>query len=72
MLKRSDLELGDILGKGNFASVVHGTYRLSSGKVIDVAVKVPKVKHAAAEVSAVFSYCYVYWRATVRTVRKSL
>jgi len=52
MLKRSDLDLGSNLGKGNFGSVMRGTYRLR-GKVIDVAVKVLKANDAAAEVGAV-------------------
>jgi len=50
MLKHSDLELGSSLGKGNFGSVIRGTYRLR-GKVIDVAVKVLKANDATAEVS---------------------
>ena len=52
MLKNSDLDLGNNLGKGNFGSVMSGTYRLR-GKVIEVAVKVLKANDAAAEVSAV-------------------
>jgi len=53
MLKHSDLELQSNLGKGNFGSVMRGTYRLR-GKVIDVAVKVLKANDATAEVSGLF------------------
>jgi len=56
MLKHSDLELQNNLGKGNFGSVMRGTYRLR-GKVIDVAVKVLKANDTAAEVRAVFCLC---------------
>jgi len=49
MLKRSDLELQHNLGKGNFGSVMRGSYRLR-GKGIDVAVKVLKANDTAAEV----------------------
>jgi len=59
MLKHSDLELGSNLGKGNFGSVMRGTYRLR-GKVIDVAVKVLKANDAAAEVSAVTDGCFMH------------
>ena len=62
MLKHSDLELGSNLGKGNFGSVMRGTYRLR-GQAIDVAVKVLKANDAAAEVSVVF--CALYRRYTI-------
>lgn len=50
MLKHSDLDLGRGLGKGNFGSVMCGTYR-HHNRVIDVAVKVLKANDAASEVS---------------------
>ena len=50
MLKHNDLELVSTLGKGNFGSVMHGTYRVH-GTVIDVAVKVLKANDTAAEVN---------------------
>jgi len=53
MLKHSDLELLNNLGKGNFGSVMRGTYRLR-GKVIDVAVKVLRANDTAAEVRVCF------------------
>jgi len=59
MLKHSDLDLGSNLGKGNFGSVMRGTYRLR-GKVIDVAVKVLKANDAAAEVSAIIHGCSMH------------
>jgi len=59
MLKHSDLELQHNLGKGNFGSVMRGTYRLR-GKVIDVAVKVLKANDTAAEVRVVFFFSYYY------------
>jgi len=56
MLKQNDLELHNNLGKGNFGSVIRGTYQLR-GKVIDVAVKVLKTNDAAGEVSVAFFEC---------------
>jgi len=50
MLKHTDLDLGRNLGKGNFGSVMSGTYQ-HHGRVIRVAVKVLKANDAAAEVS---------------------
>jgi len=54
MLKQCDLDLGKNLGKGNFGSVMRGTYQ-HHGKAIDVAVKVLKANDATAEVSDVLS-----------------
>jgi len=54
MLEQNDLELHNILGKGNFCSVIRGTYQFRS-KVIDVAVKkVRKTVDADTEVSFAF------------------
>ena len=55
MLKHSDLELAESLGKGNFGSVMRGTYH-HRGAEIDVAVKVLKTNDAAAEVSTIFCF----------------
>jgi len=61
MLKHNDLELQHNLGKGNFGSVIRGTYRLR-GKVIDVAVKVLKANDMAAEVRVDFFARWKTWK----------
>jgi len=61
MLKHNDLELQHNLGKGNFGSVIRGTYRLR-GKVIDVAVKVLKANDMAAEVRVDFFAGWKTWK----------
>ena len=39
VLKENDIYIDDLLGKGNFSSVMRGTYRLD-GKLMDVAAKI--------------------------------
>jgi len=58
MLKHTDLNLGSNLGKGNFGSVMRGTYQLR-GRVIDVAVKVLKANDDIAEVSTILYFTRV-------------
>jgi len=71
MLKHNDLELQHNLGKGNFGSVIRGTYRLR-GKVIDVAVKVLKANDMAAEVRVDFFAGWKTWKCQEKNLVREI